>query len=61
MQNTITTKTLGTTTQVVLKRYGDGTLEFQATTAGGAVKRKQPGECNPDFDVALFAALATVA
>lgn len=59
--NVITTKTLGTTTQVVVKRYGDGMISYQETTAGKPEHRKMEGECDPDFDRNFVKALATVA
>lgn len=58
--NVITTVTLGTTTQVVVKQYGDGKVEFQETTAGGPVERTSEQSLDVFLDK-LVTALATVA
>ncbi len=57
----IINKTLGTTTQVNVKRYGDGSVEYREVTANKPVQRMQPGESDPDFITGLIKALGTVA
>lgn len=56
----ISTKTLGTTVQVTVKRYGDGSVEYKEVTANKPAQRMQPGESDPDFITGLFKALGTV-
>lgn len=57
MQTTIVNKTLGTTTQVTVKRYGDGTVEF---TAAGRTQRSTQMDATT-FLNRLIDALNTVA
>lgn len=61
MTDTITNKLLGTTTQVRVKRYGDGTISFQEVTASGRERRSQPGDTDGMWLTAFVTALATVA
>lgn len=58
--DTITNKLLGSTVTVRVKRYGDGTISFQAVTAGGAEKRTQGDEVEQGWMTQFIAALATV-
>lgn len=60
MQTTLFTKALGAVTTVTLKKYGDGTLEFVETTAGGPVERSTEQDLTT-FLNKLFDALNTVA
>jgi hypothetical protein len=59
--NTITNKLLGTTTQVRVKRYGDGTISYQEVTAGKGEKRTQAGATDEKWIRDFVKALATVA
>lgn len=56
----IINKLLGTTTQVRVKRYGDGTIAFQEVTAGGPEHRFPRRDAHA-FLKAMVEALNTVA